>query len=475
MSSTFHCERQASCSRFAALGAHRMTEPRPRGPALIKAFLGSFAVYLLPIVSPHIAMIWGVVVVMEVASAYRREPLWLAVDLTLAVLLQAAAFLLLYWMLRRPAWWRIAIPAAAAPVFFIALLSAYMWLIPVYFLVEDDTAPAIDDWPVICTLPEAWLDAQRSQIDMSNQAAMNVWITRGGGADHLILEMPDCVTRSGFLLSLTGSSGIDQVTPAGDVLYRIHDKDSAKFEHRLLAAGAAEAKVLTAPPGEYAHSYWAPVLSVDGTALAWLERVALADGTRQQLVRTRDVASGMEQTHHTRQPIRDQLELLYYDSRRGEFLFSRYPNEVFGIDTAGHVTWGPVRIDGIESVDRNVRRLAGGWVAWEAYREQGRYRIVWSLPGGGGFRDVPKGRHINSVSTTVSGDLIAVSVTGSVSIGNIESAVFVFRSSDSDEVFRRYLPRHTSTPVQFLGDEYLAMSTQEENGKGRVVVLQVLR
>jgi hypothetical protein len=165
---------------------------------------------------------------------------------------------------------------------------------------------------------------------------------------------------------------------------------------------------------------------------------------------------------------------LYYDSRQGEFLFSRYPNEAFAMDRTGQVTWGPARFDGIESVGQNIRRVAGGWVAWDAYRETGRYRIAWSLPGGSGVRDIPKGRGINSVSATVTGDLIAASVSSSVSLGSIQDAVFVFRASNGMEVFRRYLPQHTRTPVQFLGGRYLAMSTND-NGKSQVVVMQVLR
>jgi hypothetical protein len=219
---------------------------------------------------------------------------------------------------------------------------------------------------------------------------------------------------------------------------------------------------------------WAPILSVDGTAIAWLDRVTLADGSRQQVAWTRDIASGIEQKYDTGRPPAEQLELLYHDPRNGEFLFSRYPNEAFAIDRTGRTTWGPLRFDGIVSAGGNIRRVAGGWVAWDAYRESGRYRLAWSLPGGSGFRDIPKGRGINSVSATVTGDLIAVSVSSIVSIGGIQDAVFVFRTSDGREVLRRYLPPYTRTPVQFLGGRYLAISTME-NGKGQVLVMQVLR
>ncbi|MGH6932921.1 MAG: hypothetical protein ACREEE_10875 [Dongiaceae bacterium] len=451
-----------------------MTDLRPRRSALFRAFLGSFAVYLLPIMGPHFVVIWGVAIAMELASDHHREPLWLTADLALAVGLQLLAFALLYWMFRRPAWWRIAIMAAAVPVYFAALLMSYMVLIPTVFLVERDTARALGGWPTVCSLADAWLDTTPPQIDVSRQSIHGIWVTRGDGTEHLLLDMPDCVMRPRSQLTLTGGSAIEHVTSAGDVLYRVYDKSAETFHHELLAHDGSPPIRLAEPPADPSRSYWAPLLSADGTALAWLRRVTLADGTRKEVVQTRDIATGSEVTYQTGQPPSAQLELLYYDSRLGEFLFSRYPNSAFAIDGSGQFTWGPFAFDDIEHVGRNVRRVSGGWVAWDAYRENGRCRIAWSLPTGSGFRDIPKGRAINSVSATSSGDLIAVSVSRSVSIGRIQDAVFVFRASDGSEVYRRYLPQYTRTPVQFLGTRYLAMSTLE-NGKGQIAVMQVLR
>jgi hypothetical protein len=451
-----------------------MTAPRSRRSAAIKALLASFAVYLLPVIGPHMALPWGGAIVMELASLHRREPLWLAADIALAVILQLAAFLLLYWMFRRPAWWRVAILAAAVPVFFAALLGAYMVAIPTYFLVERDTAPALGGWPELCKLPDSWLDAQRAQIDMNSQATFDIWVSRGDGTEHALLTMPDCVLRPNSEVSLTGSSAIDYATPAGDLLYRVHDQATGSYQHFLRARDARESKPLPSALLNQLNSYWTPLLSVDGTALAWLERVSQADGAPGQVIRTRDIATGVEQTHETGQPLAAQLQLLYFDSRRREFLFSRYPNEAFAIDASGAITWGPVAVDGIDYLGENLRRVAGGWVAWDSYREKGRYRVAWSLPSGMGVREIPLGRSINSVSTTSTGDLIAVSVSSADNIGAIQDAVFVFRTRDGQEVFRRYLSPYTRTPVQFLGTRYLAMSTME-NGKAEVVVMQVLR
>ena len=66
------------------------------------------------------------------------------------------------------------------------------------------------------------------------------------------------------------------------------------------------------------------------------------------------------------------------------------------------------------------------------------------------------------------GELIAVSTSPSVSIGNIDDAVFVFKAADGSEVYRRTLPTYSRSNVQFIGNDYLAMY-EFEGEKSRVV------
>ena len=62
------------------------------------AFACSFLIYLLPLVGPHGAFTFALALVGEMAATGGgRPPLWLAADLALAVAVQAAAGLILYW------------------------------------------------------------------------------------------------------------------------------------------------------------------------------------------------------------------------------------------------------------------------------------------------------------------------------------------------------------------------------------------
>ena len=70
-----------------------------------------------------------------------------------------------------------------------------------------------------------------------------------------------------------------------------------------------------------------------------------------------------------------------------------------------------------------------------------------------------------------SGTYIAVSTTTSLSIGHIKDAVYVLRASDGVEVWRRYLPAYTRSPVTFLGDQFFAYT----DGDGIHANVRVLR
>ena len=98
--------------------------------------------------------------------------------------------------------------------------------------------------------------------------------------------------------------------------------------------------------------------------------------------------------------------------------------------------------------------------------------MAWSLPQGDGLYEIPKGRSVTAVSVHPAGRYIAVSVTGTLSIGSVRDAVFVIRVADGAEVWRRYLNRYTRSQVAFLGTGHLAV-TVIANGTARVDVLDV--
>jgi hypothetical protein len=95
-------------------------------------------------------------------------------------------------------------------------------------------------------------------------------------------------------------------------------------------------------------------------------------------------------------------------------------------------------------------RAGDGWVAWDAYKENGPYRIGWSLGGRSGRHQTNLGRGVTSAAVDPTGSYIAVSETTTLSIGNVKDVVYVLRSDTGAAVFRRYLPRYSRSEVVFF-------------------------
>jgi hypothetical protein len=178
------------------------------------------------------------------------------------------------------------------------------------------------------------------------------------------------------------------------------------------------------------------------------------------------------------QPLgRGSFVLLALDMNSEELtLFEHYyatsQNKVFAIGLDGTERWGPLKAEGVEAQSTTFLQAGQGWVAWDAYRESGRYQIAWSLPRGPGKHEVRKGRGITAVAVDPSGTYVAVSVTTSLNVGHIRDSVYVLRASDGAAVFCHYLPTYTRSEVAFLGNSHFAY-TDWDGAHSQVRVLQL--
>lgn len=442
-----------------------------RKRALLWAIIGSFAIYLIPIVGPHSIIFSGAMLLQELTGGHDREALWRILDVGLAVFLQALFASLLYLLISWRRWWGWLVLVPALPAFFFAQLFGYQLLIPTIFLVESDPAPEQGDWPRVCELEGEWLDGTGASADLAMERAGEVWTMTADSRRYSILSMPECRLRPVSIPVIDAGGGVSQVRPGGAALYRVYDKATQKTELYVLPANSAAA-IHQFPPAKL--PYWDPIAIGDGD-LAWLDYLRKENDV-EPVVHIRRFSDDTELTISL--PRGDckcrQYQLLAFDDRSGDLLLSYYPNGLIGVGLDGAVRWGPFTADGLASIGANLRRVGEGWVAWDSYRDEGRYRIVWSLPSGSGSREIPKGRSITSLSVNPSGDLIAVSTSPSVSLGSIADALFVIKAADGSEIYRRTLPTYSRSNVQFIGNDYLAMY-EFEGEKSRVVVLQVKR
>lgn len=441
--------------------------------ALVYAFAASFLVYCTPLIFPHVVMLWGFAIFAEFAQGFAgREPLWIAADLALAVVSQLILGAFFYWMFRGRARIRalglvVVFPSVAA-----AVLTLYTAVFPVYFLIESDRHAETGKWPVACEIDNASVAAFKSGVTLALERAGEAWIYRDAATRLGLLHMPDCRIMD---IAASGASpgALQDALPGGIGLYLTMGNPSGA--NRLIwgtPTGGTPIDIdLTTDEKVSA------ILSTDGGTLFWIKRLR---GERRETlgyeIHGRNLTTGDETTFRIPASKPASLKLLYADPASDSYLVERNGESVIGIDHTGATVWGPIASPGFAIGRDNWRRIGGGFVAWEGYRDRGRYRIAWSLAAGKGVREIPKGRNINDVSVSPSGKLIAVSVGSALSIGHIQDSVFVLRAADGVEVFRRFFKPYTRSPVAFLSDAYFAYTRYTDDGnrrRGRIVVLRV--
>lgn len=445
-------------------------ERRSVQTALAYAFAASFLVYLQPLIFPHVLTVWGFALWAELAGFADRAPLWLAANIGLAILVQLAMGAFFYWVFRGRARFRVLGLIAVFPASTAALLYLYMMVIPAHFLIEPETHAESGDWPVACDIENVSLAPVKAGVALALERASEAWVHRNRGRRYGVLRMPGCAVSD---IEPPPNGTLQHALPGGIALYLVLNKEINRY--RLIHRTPKGVRLLDIDLTT--DERFSAILSPDGGTLFWLKRLRGERGaTKGYEIHGRNLATGV------RTAIRFPLErpasinLLAADPTTDRYILTRNSKEIFGIDRTGATVWGPVSSPGFYIRRNNWRRVGDGWVAWESYRDSGRHRVFWSLPGGKGRHEIPKGRNIKDVSVSPSGHLIAISVGTALNIGDIEDSVYVLRTADGTEIFRRFFKPYTRSRVAFLGDAYFAYTRHEETGqrrRGHVMVLKV--
>lgn len=431
------------------------------------AVLGSFAVYLLPLVLPHALVLWGAALFRELVSGGEgRDALWIAADVGLALIVQGITGLLLFWVFRRPAWHRLLVLVAAVPILFATIEWTYLVTLPSHFLIERDAAAEQGDWSVTCTVPQAHLVNVKSPVDGSLEQAAQAWVVFSEDLQLAVLRMPGCRLDKLNLRYSNANPRISFVIPGGGVLYNRRENQTPPRTRWYFSRPGFDSLELDEPLQHSKLDGW-PILSTDGAWVAWVRRQD--DGrTSAPSVHIRAVHSAEEMEIGLSGVTPGSFQLLALDMDSREVTLARNLREFIGVGLDGTVRWGPLKPEGVTPQYSTFRRLGRGWVAWDGYKEHDAYVVSWSLPHGTGIHRLPKGRSITSVALDPEGKLIAISVSGAYSIGSVPDAITVLRVADRREVFRRYLPKHTRSQVAFLSPHFFAYST-----RGDVRVMQI--
>jgi hypothetical protein len=441
---------------------------------LAKALAGSLLIYLVPLVGPHASWLVAEALIADVTRASGHKPLgWITLDFAAALIAQAALALLLAWGLARRSAARVALLVASAPVFFVALEWTYLWLLPSYFLIDPDVAREIADWPTECFISDVALATVRTPPDLPLERAARAWVTRFAGTSYALLDscaVAAAVDPGAALLTAPF------VLADGRAVFGIWDRDAGHQTWWYAPGGDAAVARLPRPPADPDRSV--PILSDDGEWVAWkqYDPTASTPPPAEQIV-LRSLDGVRERVVPLPPPGRAEVELLGADVNAErltlfEHEYATRGSSLVALDVTGASRGVLAAPQGVAAQSTTLLRVGEGWVAWDAYREEGRYRLRWRTTKGAGSHEVPLGRSITAVDAAPSGSYVAVSTTTALNIGHIRDSVFVLRTSDGVEVFRRYLRTYTRSRVAFLGDSCFAFDDRQGEHFG-VRVLEI--
>jgi hypothetical protein len=425
------------------------------------AVAASFAVYLIPLVGPHTFAFLGEVLFHGMDRSQRS---WVVADIAAALIMQAVAFAVFYLYFQKRNLPSLVLLGLSILTFLVVSQFIFTVWIPSLFLIEKDTALDIGEWPPICSASDAWISSAPMPYRAAGESIPEVLIQNSKGG-YAIMSIPGCTVTPLALPQPTLQSdgrvdlmlGIDYAVPGAAVLFN-------KMDTRTSAQAWIVAKPATGEliPVETPQRI-VKILSDDGDWISWIE-------LEQIVIRNiRNIAGSKPEVRVDLSPFGTATYVLAnIDISNGDIALWRNDElMVLGID--GQVRSRlPIPAD-VEIQPNTFQRLGDGWVAWDAYRDQDPYRVAWSLPGGAGHHHVPRGRLINSAAVSPSGDLIAISVSTALNIGDIQDAIYVLRAGDGKEVFRRYLPRYTRTQVLFPDKDLFAYSADNKTLLLRVV------
>lgn len=353
---------------------------------------------------------------------------------------------------------------------------AYLVAIPARFLIARDTVAESGNWTSACDITDMSLAPVRSTPDLLLERAGQTWLAGTGMNVFAVLEMPGCQKTPAGWSDAGPATTLPFVLTEGRCLFNTWDNKAGQSHWWVRNQTGSAPRPLPRPPAD--ANRCSPILSTDGNWVAWLEYIPGVTTTPlPQHVVIRSLQDDRERLVNMPRPGHAEFILLGVNMDTEELTFYEHDYAtrknsltVLGLD--GAPRGQSLIADGVEPQSTTFLRVGQGWVAWDAYRENAPYRVVWSLPNGRGTHQVLKGRGITAVAVNPGGTYVAISVTTALNIGHIKDAVYVLRTSDGQEVWRRYLPTYARSSVAFLGDEFFAY-TDWDGAHATVRVLKV--
>jgi hypothetical protein len=428
---------------------------RTRRRQLILATLASLLVYAIPIVGPHAFTLIGEFFFQSQGTG---GPAWRAMNIGAAMTLQAAAFATFYWFFSNPGLARGVVVGVAALVALVESQRVFFIYIPTMFLIEDDTRSEAASWSEVCSTADGHISSVPTP-EQSPDGVVSEVLLQMMNATYATMAIPGCAITAlplpqpkqepnghvNFML------GVDYFVAGKTLLVNQLETATSVQAWSVLRAGQSDLLPVQAA------SKTGKILSNDGEWIAWIEPIPGSQPPIVERVVIHKIAGNEPDVQTDLSASGPAIyALVNIDTQKREIVLSR--NRDILVTTFDGQSSSTIHADGVEPVNSTFKRSSGGWVAWDATPDHDPYRVVWSLPAGSGSHRVLKGRSINSVAVSPDSELIAISVATALNIGHIQDAIYVLRARDGSEIFRRYLPTYTRTPVLFPSNDLFLYS-----------------
>ena len=422
------------------------TSQKPKGPAgrpALLAFALSFLIYAIPIFNPHAGFVfWFPALLRGLGEATSLGIAYTAG----AIGLQALTGVIFYWVLRRKGLLRLFLLLPLAPILLFAVNFSFLYAIPLLVLVEYDASADFGELELSCKASGFSLDPVQSGIALEMERAGKVWLRGDDGRSFAQLALPGCQTV--FSFRVDEPSTLISAAPGGRALVTTYHQSFTVFSPQNETA-----ETFSMPDG---LDHWRPILTDDGSKLAWLGRDPGQPAPSPYLVSLRRI-DAPKKSESFLVNVDPRQSLTMVGAGNGNFTFFSYPNKYFTVDDSGDVIWGPVSVPGLASPRFNFRRIDNEtWFAWDGYREEGQAQIYWSTPRGEGHIIIPRGRSIEAVAISPDGAHLAYSTEG-MGYFSISGRLVVVRIDDQKLIYRRRLEQFDRVGLAFLGESHLAI------------------
>ena len=429
--------------------------------ALIDIIL-SCAVYLVPLVTIHALFPAGLYLI-RWGSPLADSPGWVALDWIAMLAVQGMVFALLRAARRLRAIGRTLLRlgafAAAVPAVNVLLL----WVVPVTYLVEESTAPEVNQLTEVCHVGGVALPPRVGGLHVDATPAV-LPVRREPDYKPALLHVDGCRIED---LEIPQDAEIGNVSPSGAWLWRPRESVEKPQGQWFLTtpSGVPRTNAITIAGSNH------PQVLNDGSGVFWLE----TDPSPRIVVVTE------KGTRHIEGPgvPKGSDRVLEGTGPAGPFHFMdshAYDVRWLAIDAHGQVAGSIPAPAGLALFGHHLCPLANGWIAWDTYLDSGRYVVTWITDGRAGSRSLSKGLSISSIAFDERAEYVAVSASGASRISNQRSEVSLVRTSDSAELFRRYGPTSSRAVVALPAGRYFAVDeVQDRRSSVRVYDLKSSR